>query len=210
MSRHAAPPDKRRLALAWGAFLAATLFVVGSLWVVLEPNPDAPRSGVMPTGTPSQSGRPKPSVSTTKPKASKPASRPSSTRPTRTPAPTPTRPPVTRPSPSQTFASTTYQALYLINGERKEAGAAAVARYPGMDAYAQDWADEMARADILVHSPHNPYSAEVIAVGSGGMSATQAVNVWMQSPPHREIILNPAYTKVGIGYADGYWCAVFS
>lgn len=113
-------------------------------------------------------------------------------------------------SPSQTFASTTYQALYLINGERKEAGTAAVARYPGMDAYAQDWADEMARADLLVHSPHNPYRAEVIAVGTDGMTATQAVDVWMKSPPHREIILSSAYTKIGIGYADGYWCAVFS
>lgn len=112
------------------------------------------------------------------------------------------------PSSSPTFTSQTFHALYLMNGERKEAGAPAVARYPGMDAYAQDWAEEMDRADTLVHSSGSPYSAEVIA--SGAVTATQAVDLWMKSPPHRDIILNSAYTKVGIGYANGYWCAVFS
>lgn len=104
--------------------------------------------------------------------------------------------------------SPTYQALFLINGERKQAGVNAVADYSGMGGYCQDWAEEMDRADTLVHSPHNPYSAEVIA--SGATTASQAVNLWMTSPPHRDIILNPAYTKIGIGYSGGYWCAVFS
>lgn len=112
------------------------------------------------------------------------------------------------PKPSATPVSITQHALFLINGERKEAGANAVGVYSGMGGYCQDWADEMARADTLVHSPHNPYSAEVIA--SGATSASRAVDLWMQSPPHREIILNPAYTMIGIGYSDGYWCAVFS
>lgn len=98
----------------------------------------------------------------------------------------------------------TQQALHLINGER----AVAVGRYPGMDAYAQEWAEVMAEADVLAHSPHPPYSGEVIA--SGAVTGSQAVNLWMLSPPHRDIILNPAYTRVGIGYADGYWCVVFS
>lgn len=102
----------------------------------------------------------------------------------------------------------TTHALYLINGERREKGAVMVARYPGMDGYAHEWAEEMARADILVHSPHSPYSGEVIA--SGATSAQTAVTLWMNSAAHRDIILNPAYNKVGIGYADGYWCAVFS
>ena len=215
MSRHAARPDRRRLAWAWGAFLGGTLFVVGSLWLAFEP--DAPRTGVMPTGTPSQSGSPKPSVSTTAPKASPPASRP----PSSTPAPTPTTPAprpsqtTQSPSPTPTTAtpdpvpdSITNQALAKINAQRSAAGAGPLAVYSGMGGYAQDWAEEMARADTLVHSPHNPYSAEVIA--SGASDAQTAVNLWLNSPPHREIILNPAYDKVGIGYADGYWCAVFS
>lgn len=211
MSRHAAP--RRRRWWAWGAFGAAVAFLIAVVWIV-APNPDAPRTGVMPTGTPSSSGSPKPSVTRTpSPKASTPASRPTSTRPTPTPTPTtarpsttPPRPPVT-PSPTST-ASIRFQALYLINGERAKAGLKPLAEYPGMSAYANDWAEEMDRADVLVHSSNNPYSAEVIA--SGATSASQAVSLWMNSPPHRDIILNPAYDKVGIGFVDGYWCAVFS
>lgn len=117
------------------------------------------------------------------------------------------------PKPSPTSASPspvnqTFHALYLINGERGEVGAPVTAQYSGMGGYAQDWAEEMDRADTLVHSSGSPYSAEVIA--SGAVTAQTAVSNWMQSPPHREIILNPAYTKIGIGYSDGYWCVVFS
>lgn len=112
------------------------------------------------------------------------------------------------PKPSPTFGSAVAHALYLLNGARSDAGSPMVARYPGMDAYAQDWADEMARADTLVHSPHSPYSAEVIASGAEGASA--AIRLWMLSPPHRVIILDPDYRRVGIGYNDGYWVAVFS
>lgn len=80
-----------------------------------------------------------------------------------------------------------------------------------MNAYADEWARRMAAADTLVHSPHLPYSAEVIAANtSGTLSAQGALTLWMNSPPHRQIILNPAYTRIGIGYTNGYWCAVFS
>ncbi len=111
-------------------------------------------------------------------------------------------------TPSPTATSPTLHFLYLLNGERSKAGLRPVAQYSGMGGYAQDWAEEMDRADVLVHSSNNPYSAEVIA--SGATSAQRALDLWMQSPPHREIILNPAYDKIGIGYSDGYWCAVFS
>jgi uncharacterized protein YkwD len=228
-------PRRPRSVPGWSlwALVAGVLLVAGGLWVSFDPKagdsglplPSATTTEeVMPTGTtPPPSGSPrvtvkpkaKPSPSTQKPKPSAPVSRPPSKPPV--PAPQPTtpkpvpstpRPPVTPPPTTPPQTSTTYHALFLINGERKEAGAASVARYTGMDAYCQDWAEEMDRADTLVHSPHSPYSAEVIA--SGATSATQAVQLWMNSPPHRDIILNPAYTKVGIGYSDGYWCAVFS
>lgn len=223
MSRHAAPPDRRKLLWSLGAVAGGLCFALVA-WF-MTPSPDAPDTGfprasaaeeVRPTGTPSQSGSPKPSVTRTpSPKASAPTSRPTTTRPTPTPtrtsprpSTTPPRPPVT-PKPSATPVSMTNHALYLINGERKEAGLSMVAVYSGMGGYAQDWAEEMDRADVLVHSSNNPYSAEVIAVGTDGMTAAQAVEAWMQSPPHREIILNPAYNKVGIGHSGGYWCAVF-
>ncbi|WP_420568205.1 CAP domain-containing protein [Thalassovita sp.] len=33
----------------------------------------------------------------------------------------------------------------------------------------------------------------------------QAIQMWMNSPPHRRNMLNPKYTHVGIGSAGGYW-----
>ncbi len=99
--------------------------------------------------------------------------------------------------------SITAQLHYLINGERSPM----LARYPGMDAYAQDWAEQMAGADVLEHSD-GLYSGEVIA--SGATTASQAIALWKTSPAHWDIITNDAYRMVGIGYSDGYWCVVFS
>jgi uncharacterized protein YkwD len=89
------------------------------------------------------------------------------------------------------------------------ASAPPLARYPGMDAVAQDWSEEMARADTLAHRPVlAPYRGEIVA--SGADTATSAMTLWMNSPPHRQIMLDPRYTMAGIGYYAGYWTVVFS
>jgi len=53
------------------------------------------------------------------------------------------------------------------------------------------------------------YSAcgENILVGTS--SASYAHSLWMSSDGHRSNILNSSYTKVGIGYVNGYWVEVF-
>jgi uncharacterized protein YkwD len=96
-----------------------------------------------------------------------------------------------------------------MNAERAEVGAPRLARYTGMDATAQDWADVMADADTLAHRPVlAPYRGEIIA--SGAETASDAMTLWLLSPPHRQIMLDPRYTMAGIGYNSGYWTVIFS
>jgi uncharacterized protein YkwD len=103
----------------------------------------------------------------------------------------------------------TNTAIDKLNAERVRVGAPKLARYPGMDAAAQDWADEMARADVVAHRPIlAPYLGEIVA--SGAHDATTAVRLWQSSPAHWTIAVNPAYDKVGVGYNNGYWVMVFS
>lgn len=49
------------------------------------------------------------------------------------------------------------------------------------------------------------YSGEVVFWGTGSAATpTEALDLWMQSPPHRAIILNCAYTAAGFATAwDG-------
>ncbi len=77
-----------------------------------------------------------------------------------------------------------------------------------MDAYAHEWAEHMDQADTLEHSTGSPYRAEVIA--SGAPDAETALSLWLGSPAHRDIILDPQYTMVGIGTSGGYWAVVFN
>lgn len=97
----------------------------------------------------------------------------------------------------------------ILNVERAKIGAPRLARYPGMDGTAQDWADEMARKDTLAHRPIlAPYRGEIVA--SGAETASEALTLWLNSPPHKQIMLDPRYTMAGIGFNSGYWIVVFS
>lgn len=76
---------------------------------------------------------------------------------------------------------------------------------------AQRHANFMAAADRLVHS-NEPYP-EIICYQSK-LDAQWALDIWMNSPPHRQILLSP-YTKIGLAHSPNrrhsrvYWCAMF-
>ncbi len=107
------------------------------------------------------------------------------------------------------MASITSRLQDILNVERAKRGAPRLARYPGMDATAQDWAEEMDRKDTLAHRPLlAPYRGEIVA--SGAHTASEALTLWLNSPPHKTIMLDPRYTMAGIGYQDGYWIVLFS
>ncbi len=51
-------------------------------------------------------------------------------------------------------------------------------------------------------------------LAAGAETAAEAVQLWMESPSHREIILDPNWTEVGVAVRDGgehspYWVQVF-
>lgn len=66
-----------------------------------------------------------------------------------------------------------------------------------------DGSSPLARITDAGYRTH--YSGEVVFWGTGSAAnPTQALDLWMQSPPHRAIILNCAYTVAGFATAwDG-------
>jgi len=64
----------------------------------------------------------------------------------------------------------------------------------------------MASRDVLQHSSMT-YGGEIIA--SGPTTAAAVVDLWMNSAPHREIMLSSRYTLAGSGYVNGYWTVQF-
>ncbi|BAZ45225.1 SCP-like extracellular [Chondrocystis sp. NIES-4102] len=46
-------------------------------------------------------------------------------------------------------------------------------------------------------------------VAQGQTSPTEVLNSWINSDGHRENILNPSFTEIGVGYEDNYWTQVF-
>ena len=103
---------------------------------------------------------------------------------------------------------------HLINGIRKERSLSPLTRNDRLDAAAEQHAAYMLQNRILSHSGRNNSSfderirnegyaftmaAENVAFGS--RSAKSVLDLWMADPPHRDNILNPAFTEIGIGVA---------
>jgi uncharacterized protein YkwD len=51
------------------------------------------------------------------------------------------------------------------------------------------------------------YTGENLAMNID--SAAEVVEAWMNSPSHRENMLNPHFTEIGVGYFEGYWVLHF-
>jgi hypothetical protein len=101
------------------------------------------------------------------------------------------------------------------NNSRAANGVASLSLNAKLDAAAQACADDMAARDYWSHyTPEgNPPWIWVSAQGyayqklgqnlATGFSDEQAtIDGWMNSPPHRENLLDPSFTEVGFGYAN--------
>ncbi len=80
----------------------------------------------------------------------------------------------------------------LMSGERGHIGS--------------DGSSPQARIADAGYNTRTGYTAEIVYWGTGfAASPTAALNLWMESPPHREIILNCAFTSGGFAIAsNGY------
>jgi uncharacterized protein YkwD len=107
-----------------------------------------------------------------------------------------------------------------INHERAKHGLAPVRASRGLSRAADYHSWEMLDANYFAHTSRDGSSfdqrvrrytnkralGETLAMlsgGCGGGSAHRFVQMWMDSPPHREILLSSKYRRVGIGKRVG-------
>jgi uncharacterized protein YkwD len=125
-------------------------------------------------------------------------------------------PRATAPSTAPSAASFAETVLTLTNAERRRAGLAELEQSPSLSVAAQLHADQMRAAGRMAHElPGAPYPrpvdrlkaasypwqayAENVAMGQ--KSEAEVMAAWMGSSGHRQNILNPRYTQLGIGVA---------
>ncbi len=124
--------------------------------------------------------------------------------------------------------------LELVNNERAKEGLDPLSIDSQLDQAANFHNDEMVRADTMSHQlpgeanlgervSATGYSWTRVAenVAAGYTTPEAVVEGWMNSPGHRENILNPEFIHIGIGYEyapdnnnalndyDVYWTQVF-
>jgi uncharacterized protein YkwD len=115
-------------------------------------------------------------------------------------------------APSPTVAAIEQRMAELANQSRAAVGAGPVAVDVNFATASRDWSCQMARTNAFAHDPNFAAGgalAEIIAARSGadGDAGAQLHQQFLDSPAHREIMLNPAYTRVGIGVCalNGFW-----
>jgi uncharacterized protein YkwD len=101
----------------------------------------------------------------------------------------------------------------LVNHARRAHGAPALPRGSRLARSAQMKADLIVKCDQFAHSPcgrpwaevfreagYRGWAREVLATGTGELgTARAAMEMWLNSPNHREAILAPEWTAFGIG-----------
>jgi uncharacterized protein YkwD len=135
------------------------------------------------------------------------------------PEPEPALSPSPAPPPEPGPAGLTGAILSAMNADRAANGLGPLGWHSGLAGYAQNWANWMAQNMSLTHQDLSPMRSlglnavgENLLVGPSGMSAATIESAWMNSPDHRENILNAAFTVAGVATAisaDGrLWIAV--
>ncbi len=139
-------------------------------------------------------------------------------------------PPVTQPpagddgAPAELLAEIEDQVFALANDARAAEGLAPLTRMPELDAVARGWSQTLATDGRELG--HNPDYSRQIPPGwsvsgenvgwMGELAVVPAEEVsgavhqgWMESPGHRENLLSPDYTHMGVGVAhspeSGYY-----
>lgn len=117
--------------------------------------------------------------------------------------------------------------LRQVNDARARLGQQALLRDPALQRAATRYSAELARRGVLDHESPVPgrrtFIARLVAEGakrrgagenlaalteSPDAVATQVVRLWLESPYHRANLLEPTFTRTGIGVSagrDGVW-----
>jgi uncharacterized YkwD family protein len=130
----------------------------------------------------------------------------------------------TQPKTPNTSTQTTFatQVVNLVNQERSKAGLNALTNNSPLSEMALVKAKDMYNNNYFDHnspsygSPFDmmksygiqfTYAGENIAKGQ--RSPQEVMTAWMNSAGHRENILNPNFTKIGVAYYNGEWVQEF-
>jgi uncharacterized protein YkwD len=109
-------------------------------------------------------------------------------------------------APIGSTASTAYvnRIVVLVNAQRAAHGLRPLIVSPCATRYAAPWSTHMAATNTLVHQSLYPLlrcpsqgAGENIAYGN--VTADQMMTMWMNSAGHRANILNPRFTRIGVG-----------
>lgn len=120
------------------------------------------------------------------------------------------------------------QTLQLVNLERVDYGLSPVVVVPTLTKIAEDFACRMIEEGFFGHEDpqtgRGPGERAVAGkyvfynvgenLAAGQESAADVMDAWMESPSHREIILDPKWTEIGIAVRTGgaysiYWVQEF-
>lgn len=136
--------------------------------------------------------------------------------PTITPAPSSTQSPMITPTPTSTALSDTEQTeayiFQYINEERANRDLPILSIDTNLSGVSKEWSEYLASINELTHGDfesrmqsigYSQYSCgEIIAYTSGSVPsevARQFVDMWLESQPHREIMLTSSTGYMGVG-----------
>ena len=112
-----------------------------------------------------------------------------------------------------TLDSSERAVVELINSYRTRNGVPALLVGPALTRAAQAHSADMARRGYFDHGAfvtrlrrfgvRAPYVGENIASGTRPLAPAAIVRMWIQSPPHRENLLDRGFRRVGVGLAGG-------
>ncbi|HJF32591.1 MAG TPA: CAP domain-containing protein [Sporosarcina psychrophila] len=195
-------------------------------------------TGVAPSAPDKQTEKPVQVKPVEKPVTAKPVEKPATSKPvqapkpeaTPAPAPAPEKPAEVAPvKPAETAQDASISAiekavLDLTNAERQKAGLKPLQTDSKLMNSARQKSADMASKNYFSHtsptygSPFDQMKANGVTyksaaenIAMGQRSAEEVVKGWMESPGHRQNILTPGFTHIGIGYDKNgnYWTQQF-
>jgi uncharacterized YkwD family protein len=142
--------------------------------------------------------------------------------PTQTPKPT-TKAPTTK-APTQGISQAAAKVIELTNAQRRQNGLPDLKADTQLSGVAQKKSEDMKQKNYFSHtsptygSPFDmmrdfgvTYKTAGENIAQGQQTPEQVVDAWMKSQGHRENILSPKYTHIGVGYesAGNHWTQMF-
>ncbi|MFA9560107.1 CAP domain-containing protein [Evansella sp. AB-rgal1] len=114
------------------------------------------------------------------------------------------------------------QVVQLVNRERAQRGLQPLQHRADLKNVAHKKAEDMIKSNYFSHTSPNygspfdmirtfgiSYQAAAENIAKGQTTPEQVMNSWMNSPGHRQNILNGNFDTIGVGFYQGAWVQLF-